>query len=55
MAQQDTVFSGSIPQFYDRYISPALMAPYADDLVARLHRPAAGHSAGDRRGYRRPD
>jgi SAM-dependent methyltransferase len=36
MAQQDTVFGGSIPQFYDRYISPALMVPYANNLVARL-------------------
>lgn len=36
MAQQDTVFSGSIPLLYDRYIGPALMAPYARDLAARL-------------------
>ena len=36
MAQQDTVFSGSIPLLYDRYIGPALMAPYARDLTARL-------------------
>jgi SAM-dependent methyltransferase len=36
MAQQDTVFGGSIPLIYDRYIGPALMAPYARDLAARL-------------------
>jgi SAM-dependent methyltransferase len=34
--QQDTVFSGSIPQLYDQYIAPAMMAPYARDLAARL-------------------
>ncbi len=36
MAQNDAVFSGSIPLLYDQYIGPAMMAPYADDLVARL-------------------
>ncbi len=36
MAQQDTVFSGSIPQLYDQYMGPAFMAPYARHLAARL-------------------
>jgi SAM-dependent methyltransferase len=36
MAQEDAVFSGRIPELYDRYIGPALMVPYAGDLAARL-------------------
>jgi SAM-dependent methyltransferase len=36
MARQDTVFSGSIPLLYDHYVGPAVMAPYARDLAARL-------------------
>jgi len=36
MAQQNTVFSGSIPQLYDEHMGPAFMAPYARDLAARL-------------------
>jgi hypothetical protein len=36
MAQTDTVFAGSIPAFYDRYLGPLLFAPYAADLAARL-------------------
>ncbi len=36
MAQQDTVFSGSIPHLYDQHIGPTLMVPYANDLAARL-------------------
>ena len=36
MAQTDTVFAGSIPAFYDRYLGPLLFEPYAADLAARL-------------------
>ena len=36
MAQEDTVFSGSIPHLYDRYMGPAFMAPYARDLADRV-------------------
>src|SRR6516165_1438371 len=36
MAQTDTVFAGSIPAFYDRYLGPLLFEPYAADLVRRL-------------------
>jgi SAM-dependent methyltransferase len=36
MAQQDTVFGGSIPQLYDQHMGPAFMAPYARDWAARL-------------------
>jgi len=31
-----SAFSGSVPEFYDRYLVPWLFAPYAADLVARL-------------------
>jgi len=31
-----SVFSGSIPEFYDRLLGPALFEPYADNLVERL-------------------
>jgi ubiquinone/menaquinone biosynthesis C-methylase UbiE len=42
MAQTDTVFAGSIPAFYDRYLGPLLFEPYAADLVARLTDMARG-------------
>jgi SAM-dependent methyltransferase len=31
-----SAFSGSVPQFYDRYLGPWLFEPYAADLVARV-------------------
>ena len=34
--QNDTVFAGSIPELYDRYLGPLIFAPYAADLAARL-------------------
>jgi ubiquinone/menaquinone biosynthesis C-methylase UbiE len=34
--QTDTVFTGSIPQLYDRYMGPLIFAPYAADLATRL-------------------
>jgi ubiquinone/menaquinone biosynthesis C-methylase UbiE len=40
MAKVDTVFSGSIPSLYDRYLGPLIFEPYAEDLanrVAALH------------------
>src|SRR3954447_22547188 len=42
MAQSDTVFSGSIPALYDRYLGPLIFAPYAADLAARIVRGSAG-------------
>jgi SAM-dependent methyltransferase len=36
MAHNDALFVGSIPEFYDRYVGPAMMLPYADNLAARL-------------------
>ena len=32
----DSVFAGSVPEFYDRYLVPLIFEPYAEDLVARL-------------------
>lgn len=40
MADTDKVFSGSVPEFYDRYLVPLIFEPYARDLAARI---AAAH------------
>lgn len=42
MARTDTVFSGSIPQLYDRYLGPLLFEPYAADLTRRLSSMTSG-------------
>ncbi|HEU0215410.1 MAG TPA: methyltransferase domain-containing protein [Stellaceae bacterium] len=36
MAGQDSVFAGSIPEIYDRYLGPLIFADYADDLAQRI-------------------
>ncbi len=36
MGHSDTVFSGSIPEVYDRDLGPFLFAPYAADIAARV-------------------
>jgi ubiquinone/menaquinone biosynthesis C-methylase UbiE len=36
MAKVDTVFSGSIPSLYDKYLGPVIFEPYAEDLARRL-------------------
>ena len=36
MAATDKVFSGSIPQIYERLMVPLIFAPYARDLAARI-------------------
>ena len=36
MTKVDTVFSGSIPSLYDRYVGPLIFEPYAEDLANRL-------------------
>jgi ubiquinone/menaquinone biosynthesis C-methylase UbiE len=36
MASTDTVFAGSIPALYDRYMGPLLFEPYARETAARL-------------------
>lgn len=42
MAERDAVFTGSIPQNYDRHMRALMFQPYADDIAARL----AGHTPG---------
>src|SRR3954447_11140664 len=36
MPKVDTVFSGSIPSLYDKYLGPLIFEPYAEDLAGRL-------------------
>jgi ubiquinone/menaquinone biosynthesis C-methylase UbiE len=36
MTKVDTVFSGSIPSIYDKYLGPLIFEPYAQDLANRL-------------------
>jgi ubiquinone/menaquinone biosynthesis C-methylase UbiE len=36
MTSSDTVFAGSIPALYDRYMGPMIFAPYAEDTARRL-------------------
>ena len=36
MADNDKVFAGSIPQFYDTFMVPLIFQDYADDLAARV-------------------
>jgi SAM-dependent methyltransferase len=36
VAQSDTVFAGSIPQFYDQKLGALLFAPYAADMATRV-------------------
>jgi ubiquinone/menaquinone biosynthesis C-methylase UbiE len=36
MMKVDTVFSGSIPSLYDRYLGTLIFEPYAQDLANRL-------------------
>ena len=39
---QAAEFTGSIPQFYDRYLGPVIFFPYAEDLAARIQCPPGG-------------
>jgi ubiquinone/menaquinone biosynthesis C-methylase UbiE len=36
MAEQDRIFTGSIPAIYDRYLGPLIFSGYAADLVQRV-------------------
>ena len=36
MTKTDTIFAGSIPSLYDKYLGPLIFEPYADDLAKRL-------------------
>jgi ubiquinone/menaquinone biosynthesis C-methylase UbiE len=38
MVATDEVFSGSVPEFYDRYLVPLIFEPYASDLATRIAR-----------------
>jgi ubiquinone/menaquinone biosynthesis C-methylase UbiE len=42
MAKVDTVFTGSIPALYDKYLGPMIFQPYADDMAQRLSSLKAG-------------
>lgn len=42
MTTTDTIFAGSIPSLYDKYLGPLIFAPYADDLAKRLSSISAG-------------
>jgi ubiquinone/menaquinone biosynthesis C-methylase UbiE len=37
MTATDTVFAGSIPAIYDRYMVPLIFAPYAEEVARRAH------------------
>jgi ubiquinone/menaquinone biosynthesis C-methylase UbiE len=39
----DTLFAGSIPAMYDRYMVPLLFRPYAGEVARRARAIAAGH------------
>jgi ubiquinone/menaquinone biosynthesis C-methylase UbiE len=36
MVATDKLFTGSIPEIYDRFLVPLIFEPYADDLAARV-------------------
>ena len=42
MANNDTIFAGSVPALYDRYLGPLLFEPFAWDLVMRMADLGAG-------------
>jgi ubiquinone/menaquinone biosynthesis C-methylase UbiE len=39
----DTVFTGSIPGLYDRYLGPLLFEPYAEEVARRARSITTGH------------
>lgn len=43
MSTSDTVFAGSIPAMYDRYMAPLLFRPYAEEVARRAQAFAPGH------------
>ena len=43
MAALDTVFSGSIPAIYDRYMVPLVFQPFADEVARRAQALMPGH------------
>ena len=53
MTATDTVFAGSIPATYDRYMVPLIFAPYAELVADRAKALAARPNSRDRRRHRR--
>ena len=43
MTATDTVFAGSIPGLYDRYLGPLLFEPYAEEVARRVRQWTPGH------------
>lgn len=43
MADGDTLFAGSIPGLYDRYLGPLLFQPYAEEVARRARSILPGH------------
>ena len=43
MSATDTVFAGSIPALYDRYMVPLLFKPYAEEVARRAQAIMPGH------------
>ena len=43
MTATDTVFAGSIPAVYDRYMVPLIFAPYAEEVARRARTFMPGH------------
>ena len=37
MSESDKVFTGSIPDIYDKYLVPMIFEPYAKDLANRVN------------------
>ena len=42
MTKTDTIFAGSIPALYDKYLGPLIFEPYAGDLAKRLSSLSSG-------------
>ena len=55
MSENDKVFSGSIPENYDRHMVPLIFASYARDIVATRRRACAKSRTGDGGRQRRCD
>ena len=53
MVATDKVFSGSIPELYERLMVPLIFEPYARDLAGRIAKSEAGPGAGDGGWHRR--
>jgi SAM-dependent methyltransferase len=43
MAEMNRSFSGSMPEFYDRFLVPVMFEPFARDLAGRLQGLTSGH------------